>query len=663
MKGTLAMERQIIEGRRSRAGWAARLRRDAHPADNVSPEPMGLVLGLRRPRRNRMGLLRVICGFSLLSVLAAGTFWTTSTRRGVLDRGSGQFIQNFELVDVTTGRIHRLSDQLGQPVVIVFIGTSCPVGDLYMPRLTALATTYQSRGVHFLAVDSNASESIEDIARYARDSGANFPVLRDSENRVADQLLAERTCEVLVLDGQHRLRYRGAIDDQYGRRTRRDQPDRTYLVDAIEALLGGQAVAPELTQVVGCPIERQAPAKATRPAPVPVAPTAAVRFNKEPTPSPSSPNRQPLPALTFADDVAPILHNRCASCHRPGQVAPFPLLTYEHARRWSTSIAEVLEDGRMPPWHADPRYGHFSNDRSLSDRERSILLSWVEQGAPSGDLARAPSAPKPSEIWSIGTPDVVFEVDEPFSVPAEGTVPIRRVRVATHLEEDLYVCAAEARPGDRSVVHHIVVFVEDPNKTTESTLARDNLLVAYFPGETPTFLPPGVAKRIPRGSDLLFEVHYTPIGKRRFDRPSIGLVASHQPPRHVASSRGIPAHHLRIPPGDPDYVVRTFWTPKRDIQLLSLEPHMHMRGKSFTYTAEYPDGRTEIVLSVPRYDFNWQTAYRLTAPIPIPKGSKIHCEAHYDNSPSNPANPDPTRTVTWGEQSWDEMMIGLIDYY
>jgi hypothetical protein len=338
-------------------------------------------------------------------------------------------------------------------------------------------------------------------------------------------------------------------------------------------------------------------------------------------------------------------------------------LTYEHARRWATSIAEVIKDGRMPPWHADSRYGEFANDRSLSPSERALLLSWVEQGAPSGDLSRPPKPPRFSQFWAIGTPDVVFEVAEPFAVPAEGTVPIQRVRVHTNLERDLYVRAAEVRPTDRAVVHHIVVFVEDHQKTTRSTLARDNLLVAYFPGETPSFLPPGVAKRIPRGADLLFEIHYTPIGKPRFDRPSVGLVVSPEPPRHLAETKGIPAHQLRIPPGDPDYTLRSFWTPKRDIQLLSLEPHMHVRGKSFLITAEYPDGRNEVLLSVPHYDFNWQTVYRLIRPKSIPKGTRIHCEAHFDNSPSNPANPDPTRTVTWGEQSWDEMMIGLIDYY
>jgi hypothetical protein len=212
-------------------------------------------------------------------------------------------------------------------------------------------------------------------------------------------------------------------------------------------------------------------------------------------------------------------------------------------------------------------------------------------------------------------------------------------------------------------VHHICVFVEDRSRPAEPSWKSQNLLAAYTPGDVPAAFPPGVAKRIPRGADLLFEVHYTTIGKARFDRSSLGLVVAPARPRHVAVTRGIPNHSLRIPPGDPDYVLSAGWKADREIRLLGLSPHMHLRGKSFSYTACYPDGRKEILLSVPRYDFNWQGSYRLAEPKPLPKGTWIECEAHFDNSADNPANPDPTRTVVWGEQSSDEMMIGFIDYY
>ena len=581
-------------------------------------------------------------------------------RMGRPDRVKGQVVDDFELHEVLGGGLHRLSEHRDRVVVIVFIGTSCPIGELYMSRLAALAKIYRDRRVDFLAVNSNASETIADVAAHARESGANFPVLKDLENRVADRLLAERTCEVLVVDGRKRLRYRGAIDDQYGRRSRRDQSTHNYLVDAIESVLAGKEVSPERTQVIGCPIERVAASKARRALSTRLAPAGIDLGNNETNATAEHPRR--LAPVTYSDDVAPIVHARCAGCHRPGQVAPFSLLTFEQTRRWADSIPEVLDDGRMPPWHADPRYGRFANDRSLSARERSILISWVEQGCPSGDLSRAPKPPKYPDVWSIGTPDMVIEMPVPYSVPAEGTVPIHRLRVATHFSDDVYLQAVEAQPGDRAVVHHITIFVEEARPADRKPI-RESLLAAYTPGDRPSVFPPDVGKKISKGSDLLFEVHYQPIGKPRFDRSSVGLVFSPRRPRHLAITKGIPAHTLRIPPGDPDCVVSTFWTANRDIQLLSLTPHMHLRGKSFRFTAAYPDGHREILLSVPRYDFNWQSVYRLGQPRTIPKGTKIECEAHFDNSAGNPANPDPSRTVTWGEQSEDEMMIGFIDYY
>jgi hypothetical protein len=606
-------------------------------------------------------MLRRLVRILFLGAIVLGLVWMLGRGRGPLDRAPGRAVGDFALKEVSTRRLYRLSQHRGRVVVIVFIGTDCPIGGLYMPRLTALAAAYAGRGVDFVVIDSNASESIEDVAAYAREAGANFPVLKDPENRVADQLLVERTCEALVIDRWGLLRYRGAIDDQYSPGRQRGGPQHNYLADAIEAVLRGRAVEPETTPVAGCPIERTRPMMARRPG------SARVSLPREgdvaTAPTACCVDQSLAAPVTYAAEVAPILHARCAPCHRPGQVAPFSLLTFDHARRWATSIAEVISDGRMPPWYADPRHGRFANDRSLTPRERSMLLSWVEQGAPPGDLSEAPRPPRFAQDWSIGKPDVVFEMPVPIAVPGEGTVPIHRVRVATHLAEDLFIQAAEIRPGDRAVVHHICVFVEDRSKPLEPSYRAQNLLAAYTPGDRPSVYPSGVAKRIPRGADLLFEVHYTPIGKARFDRSALGLVVSPKPPRHVAVTRGIPNHKLRIPPGDPDYVLSAGWKTDREIRLLSLSPHMHLRGKSFTYSATYPDGREEILLSVPRYDFNWQCAYRLIEPKTMPKGTWIECEAHFDNSADNPANPDPTRTVVWGEQSWDEMMIGFIDYY
>jgi len=594
-----------------------------------------------------------------MGVCGGGSLWMLSPRRGFLDRGPGQVVPDFAIRDARTGQLDRLSEHRGRVVVIVFTGTNCPIGELYMPRLSNLARVLEMRDVDFLAINSNASESIEDIAEHARRTRVTFPVLKDPENRVADQLVAERTCEALVIDRQGTLRYRGAIDDQYGLGARRDGPERNYLVDAIESVLAGRAVSPATTQVVGCPIERTMPQKAPGRAVKRVwnATTATLA-----TPSAASPeSRFPVHQVTYAADVAPILHARCSPCHRPGQVAPFSLLSYDHARRWAASIAEVIADGRMPPWHADRRFGHFANDRSLSTRERSLLTAWIEQGVPAGDLSRAPEPPKYSPGWSIGTPDVVYEMPEPFLVPAEGTLPLQHFRLPTHLKEDIWIQAAEIRPSDRAVVHHIFVYMETPAKAKNQPKEKV-FLAAYTPGDVPSIFPPGVAKKISMESDLAFEVHYTPIGEERFDRFSVGLILSRRPPLHQAITKGIPQHKLRIPPGARDHVERSTWTTKGDIQVLSFMPHMHLRGKSFTYTAQYPDGSSEILLSVPNYDFNWQSVYRLAEPKRLPKETTIHCEAHYDNSAENPANPDPNRELTWGEQTWDEMLIGYLDY-
>jgi hypothetical protein len=541
--------------------------------------------------------------------------------------------------------------------VIVFTGTDCPVGNGYMPRLAELARKYEDQRIQFLAINSNASETAEKVAEHARSYGITFPVLKDDRNKVADQFMAERTNEVIVLDGQARVRYRGAIDDQYDRKGRKSGPAHEYLADALDAVIANREPEVKATPVEGCVIERVAAADANSNGPRvrAAAPTIAAYYEE-------LDRSVKIGPVTYAREVAPIIQNKCQACHRPGQVAPFSLLTYDDSKRWAGTMREVVAERRMPPWHADPRYGHFENDRSLTPEQRATLLAWVDQGTPLGDVKNLPEPRSFTEGWVIGKPDVVIEMPEPYLVPAQGVVSYQLVRVKTPFTEDTWVQAAEAQPGDRTVVHHVIGYVVPPGKNMGDAV-RDGHLCGYAPGEMPSIYPTGTAKLIPAGSEIVFQLHYTPMGKVKSDQSRVGLVLAKGPVKRRAYTLGIANPALRIPPGDSNYEVKSRFTFPWDAELIAFMPHMHLRGKDFLYEVTYlSKEERETLLSVPAYDFGWQSYYRYGEPQPMPKGTRIDCTAHFDNSENNPYNPDPKKQVRWGEQTWDEMMIGYIDF-
>jgi peroxiredoxin len=563
-------------------------------------------------------------------------------------------MDNFTLqgVDGKDVKLYSFAGRAG--AVLIFTGNACPVANKYLPRLVELAKAYEPRGIIFLGINSNASESLEDVAAHARERGLTFPVFKDPKNVVADLARVERTAEVVVLDARAIVRYRGAIDDQHGQGVSKPAPARNYLSDALDAILARRPVEVASTPAIGCPIERverKGPSVKVRPAP-----SAIVEALQEKE-TQVGPTR--VGPVTYAADVAPIVQARCQSCHRQGQVGPFPLMGYDDARKRAPGIAEVVSDRRMPPWHADPRFGHFSNDRSLTARERATLLAWVEQGSPLGDPTRLPPPRTFPEGWSIGEPDQVFEIPRPNEIPAFGVLDYVDLTIPSNFDRDMWIQAAEVRPEARSVVHHIIVYVLTPNGGRRG---QPEHLAAYVPGDTPTTYPEGIAKKIPAGSQLHFQIHYTPDGVARTDRSKLGLVFAKAPVKHRAYTRFIQETKFEIPPNDPNREVKSTKTFNSDIHLYSLSPHMHLRGKDFKYTATYPDGRSEVLLNVPAYDFGWQSAYILSEPKAIPKGTRIDCVAHFDNSSNNPANPDPSQTVRWGEQSTSEMMMGYLDY-
>ena len=368
-------------------------------------------------------------------------------------------------------------------------------------------------------------------------------------------------------------------------------------------------------------------------------------------------------ALTFTKDIAPIIYKNCASCHRQGEIAPMSLVDYKEIRPWAKAIREKVITREMPPWHPDPGFGHWSNDRRMSQKEIDAIVAWVDAGAKEGNPKDLPPMPKFPSGWQIGEPDVIFQMPEAFTVPAEGAIPYQYFRVPTNFKEDRYIHAMEARAGNLSVVHHIVIYVREPGyKPAKKLDLGEGLLGALSPGQTPFVAQPGAAKLIKAGSEIIFQLHYTPNGKEAKDRSYIGLIFAKEPVKKMIVTTAAFDTRFTIPPGAENHEIKASYEFEQDAQIISLMPHMHLRGKDIIYKAVYPDGRTETLLYIPRYDFSWQVYYYPKQSLQMPKGTRIEVVAHYDNSTKNPLNPDPTKAVRFGEQTWDEMMNAFFDY-
>jgi hypothetical protein len=389
--------------------------------------------------------------------------------------------------------------------------------------------------------------------------------------------------------------------------------------------------------------------------------------------------------VTFYKDVLPVLQKNCQSCHRPGEAAPMSFLTYESTRPWAKAMKASVVTKKMPPWFADPHFGKFSNDRTMSQAEINTIVAWADSGAKAGNTKDAPPPVQFTSGWAIPNPDVVLEMPMEFEIPASGTIDYQYIVIPTNFKEDRYVQFAEARPGDRERVHHIIAFIREPGNPwlkeakpgvpfVPAAAARDDrtrareggggfgdMVCGYAPGLPPQMVKPGQAKLVKAGSDIVLQMHYTANGKPGRDRSRIGLVFAKDKPAERLITLAASNESFAIPPGDPNYRVDSKITLHRDTKLSALLPHMHLRGKAFEYRAVYPSGETEVLLKVPKYDFGWQLWYMLDQPKLLPAGTTIECTAYFDNSPNNPANPDPSKTVRFGEQSWDEMMIGFFD--
>jgi peroxiredoxin len=538
----------------------------------------------------------------------------------------GRKIPNFVL-PLPNDKKASLSDfNESKSLVFVFLSTNCPVSNAYIPTLNELSQKYKKSEVQFIGVYANSGDNKELINNHVRDFKISFPVVYDAEQITLRLFGTRRSSEAFVLDQRRNIQYQGRIDDQISNTARKEKPTINDLANSIDQVLNLKKVTVAFTEPPGCLITHLSKSVSSK--------------------------------ITYESHIAGLLFKHCADCHHPGTAAPFSLLSYEDAKNNGAMIKEVTSLHTMPPWHADTRFGHFANERKLSSEEVAQIASWVDAGMPAGDLAKAPKPPAFSEGWRLGKPDIVFQIPEEVTVQAKGTVGYKYFSVKTNFKEDMWLKAAEPRPGNRSVVHHIIVFYREPGKGK-----RPVWIAATAPGAEPVIHPEGMGRKIPAGSDIIWQIHYTPTGKEEKDRSEVAFVFCKEKPKQNIETHGIANNMFLIPPLAFNHEVVSSITTKKDAVILTFFPHMHLRGKDFEYQVHYPDGKVETILSVPQYDFNWQNTYRLKEPLKIPKGSKIKCVAHFDNSKLNPANPAPWKPVFFGEQTWEEMMIGYIDFY
>ncbi len=561
------------------------------------------------------------------------------------EHGVGAMLPDVAFADLG-GKQHRLSEFMGESkaLIVALVSPSCPVSKRYLPTLAAMEQQCRAQDVAFLLVAPTATDTPEQLRAAFEAAGLVAACAPDPSGTFAKTLGALSTTDAFVIDARRTLVYRGAIDDQYGLGYSLDAPRHRYLADALAATLAGRIPAIAATEAPGCLLDL---AKA-----------------------------QPVPAgdLTFHNRISRLLQSNCVECHRAGGVAPFPLETHEQVSAKAGMIRKMVDRGLMPPWFAAPpakgAHTPWANDRSLAERDKAELLAWLEAGKPEGDPKDAPLARQWPGEWKIGTPDAIVQIPTPIEVKATGVMPYQNVTVETAFGEDKWVRGFEVQPTAREVVHHVLIFVREqggavPGKRRMGAEdeASGGFFAAYVPGNNHIIYPDGFAKPLPAGARIKFQIHYTPNGAATRDQVRIGLLFAKEAPKHVVHVAGISDAMLNIPPGADNHPETGAIPVPREVKLLAFMPHMHVRGKAFRYEVVLPDGTTRTLLDVPRYDFNWQLGYRYAEPPTIPAGSKIRATGWFDNSANNPANPDPSKTVRWGPQTYDEMMLGYVEYY
>jgi len=556
------------------------------------------------------------------------------------EQGVGRMVENFALT-MLEGKETNLSAAAGKNgLVVAFFSVGCPISKKLAPETVRLEKDLEEKGVGLLLVNAPPGQKKDEITKFITDHALKPTVALDAGARLAQALGATTTTEVFLLDASRTLVYRGALNDQYGLGYSKDAPAHHYLRDAVTSMLRGRPATIAATSAPGCALDL--------PARTAVASTG----------------------ITYHRDVARILQSNCVECHHAGGAGPFALDSYEAVIEHAGMIRKQVERGAMPPWFAAPlaegAHSPWSNDTSLAPRDKADLLAWLASAdRPQGNVAEAPTPRAFPSEWSIGKPDTIIAAAKPIDIKAEGTMPYQHVTVVTDFPEDRWVRGYEILPTAREVVHHVIVTVYEKGQKVRrgGDEGSEGYWAAYVPGNTKRLYPEGFARKLPAGASVSFQIHYTPNGRPVQDTMRMGLLFATEPPKYVVHTASLANARLNIPPGASDHVETAQRKLPADVNAMALMAHMHVRGKAFKFEAVSADGKTETLLDIPRYDFNWQLRYDYAMPRFLPRGTTIRITAVFDNSTGNPANPDPTKNVRWGQQTYDEMMIGYLEHY
>jgi len=539
-----------------------------------------------------------------------------------------QNVENFELLDHTgtSHELYYLSD--AKAVVFMVQGNNCPAVEQSLAEFKALRDAYSEKGVEFRMINSSLADNRTNIAAEAKKLGIDMPILVDTTQIIGESLGLERSGELFVVNPKTwKVAYSGPVSDG----------KKQYLSDALDALVAGTAVNVPQAESAGCAVELAGNSKAARMA-----------------------HKQ----ISYSDTIAPIIRDNCVTCHRAGGMGPFAMTDYNIIRGFSPMIREVIRTKRMPPWHADPHYGEFSNDRSLSSQQIQDMVHWIEAGSPRGEGADLLA--QDERTWpkfALGKPDFVIDIPS-TNVPATGVVDYQYKMVANPLDKDVWVAATEVIPGDNKALHHVIGMygVENKDPNAKRKFMPMGGMGGYAPGTDPGLYPDGAGKFLPKSASFSFQMHYTSYGKETVDNTQIGVWLHKEKPKNVMQGRFIANNNIHIPPNTKRHTETKEFTFKREALLYSLLPHSHFRGIASDFIAKYPDGREEMLLSVPNYDFNWQTDYTFAEPKVIPAGTVILHSTTYDNSSQNPSNPDSSIHVYWGEQTFEEMLFASFSF-